>query len=747
MDFDSAARQSALAGVGRRTIGLLIGQGTGSYDHGLYEGVRAAAQARDLNVVNLMCGSLDSTLWNPFEGQNNLLFNLPSRVVFDGLLLIPSILYNYATPERAEQILACYRDIPMVTISQAIPGRPALFADNCSGVREVVRHVHDRHGRRRFAFIAGPSANNDTADRLRGFRQGVEDCGLAFEPDMVFEGNYWWTGGRDGAKHFFAEGGPKPDALICANDYMAYGASDVLKALALRIPEDVVLTGFDNDQDSIRANPPLTTIEQPLDAMAERAVEVISAMIEGRRVEPRTVLPTRTVYRRSCGCHSGVETRISTEGWEAEFEDDELRRRMTTWVETATKNPPGDVESRSVLLDSFYELLSLAGERGKLARVRTLVPALLDANLDERARADRAFRDGVQAVALETREAELGVKVTSSATFKEREAQAIQNIISVSTLDEMFDRLVDELPTLGVTSLFLNLYPKPFEHRVGERWSVPSKARCVFAYIDGERLTLPRSAAVLKTDRLVPEAPRLSTRRRNLISISCFFRTEVYGFMVVEATSDDMVVLGNLATHISSAYRSILGYQKLEESAKRLELALRQLQSSNRELNTLSTRDALTGLYNRRGFEFIGEKLHELTERNQTDYVLFFGDMDGLKAINDTWGHKAGDDAIVSCADILRRTFRSSDLVARLGGDEFTILAAESERQSPARLMARLEAALRRHNETSGHPYRLDLSIGYVLFSECRGLPFAEVMARADEELYRQKTIRKRAAS
>ncbi len=325
MGSDSATRQSALAGGGRRTIGLLIGQGTGSYDHGLFDGVRAAAQARDLNVVNLLCGSLDGTLWNPFEGQNNLQFNLPSRVVFDGLLLIPSILYNYSTPERAEQILACYRDIPMVTISEAIPGRPVLSVDNSSGVRELVGHLHDRHGRRRFAFIAGPSANSDAVDRLRGFRQGIEDCGLAFEPAMVFQGNYWWTGGRDGTKALFGEDGIKPDALVCANDYMAYGASDVLKAMGLRIPEDVVLTGFDNDHDSRVVNPPLTTIDQPLDAMADRAVEILSAMIQGLEVEARTVLPTRTVYRRSCGCHSGVETRVSTERWEEEIEDDELR--------------------------------------------------------------------------------------------------------------------------------------------------------------------------------------------------------------------------------------------------------------------------------------------------------------------------------------------------------------------------------------------------------------------------------------
>ena len=79
---------------------MLAGQGTGSYEHGLLQGVRAVAAARHVNVVKLMCGSLDITFSNEFEDQNNLLWNLPTRQVFDGLIVIPSFLYNYATPGR-----------------------------------------------------------------------------------------------------------------------------------------------------------------------------------------------------------------------------------------------------------------------------------------------------------------------------------------------------------------------------------------------------------------------------------------------------------------------------------------------------------------------------------------------------------------------------------------------------------------------------------------------------------------------
>ena len=745
LEPNSTTRQSALSAGGRKTIGLLVGQGTGSYDHGLYEGVREAAAARDINVVNLMCGSLDSNLWNPFEGQNNMLFNLPSKVVFDGLLLIPSILYNYSTPDRVEQVLAGYRDIPMVSIGEPVPGRPGLFVDNTAGIRELVRHIYERHGRRRFAFISGPATNSDAIDRLRGFREGIEACGLAFDPSMVADGNFWWTSGRAGALHFFGPGRLNPDALICANDYTAFGAHEQLRSMGLRVPEDVVLTGYDNDQDSQFSNPPLTTIEQPLDAIADRAVEILGRMIDGQAVEARTLLPTRTVFRRSCGCHSGLDIRDSVQGWEGEIGDDDLCERIRSWV-TAAERPPRDSEGRSTLLDTLYDILFVSNERGKVAQVRSIVPALLNTSLDAEELAERSFRDGVQAVSLETKEVELGLQATKTSSFKDREVQAIQNIVSVYTLDEMFDRLLEELPALGVTSLFLNLFPRPFEHGSKAAWSIPAKARCVFAYVDGQRLALPPAAAVFKTDHLVPDVPELAGKRRNLISMSSFFRNEVYGFLVFESVQDDMLVLGNLATHISSAYRSILGYQKLEKSAERLKLTLRQLQASNRELNALSTRDAMTGLYNRRGFELIGQKVHDLAERNGSEYVLFFADTDGLKTINDTWGHGAGDEAIMACGNVLRQTFRKADLVARLGGDEFVVLATLAERKSPARMLARLDAALRRLNQEAARPYQIDLSIGYVLLSECRNLSFAEIMARADVSLYRQKMTKKAAS-
>jgi diguanylate cyclase (GGDEF)-like protein len=738
------SRHSALAAAGCRTIGLLTGRGDGAYEHNLLEGVRTAAAKHDVNVVKLMCGSLDTTVSDELDHQNNLLWNLPNREVFDGLIIIPSFLYDFATPARVREILHGFRGIPRVGISEPVPGGPSLYVDSVTGIRDLVRHIHDRHGRRRFAFMSGPAIASDSRDRIRGFTQGIEECGLSLEPGMIYQGDYWWRGGREGARILF-ERDVKPDALICGNDYMAYGASEVLETLGIRVPDDVALTGVDNDQGARFANPPLTTIEQPLDEMADRAVEVLCQMMDGKAVPDRIELPTRTIFRRSCGCHSDFGP-VAIDGWETELADDDLCNRIKAWVAVAGEGRL-DTEKRSVVLDSLYHILSVSTERGKISQVRSVLPALLDSALDSQARTQKAFFDAVQAISFESREVELGLEATTSVAAKQRETRAIQNIISVYTLEEMLDRLAEELPALGITSMFLNLFAKPFNHDAGEPWPVPRKARCVFAYVDGKVVALPHSSVLFKTDRLIPETVALGDKHRNLISLTCFFRQAIYGFVVFESTSDDVAIVRNLATHVSSAYRSILEHEQLQTSAKNLERAMRQLWASNRKLNDLSTRDTLTGLYNRRGFILIGEKIHSLSVRSTSDYTLFFADIDGLKAINDTWGHEAGDEAIAACADILRRTFRTSDIVARLGGDEFTILTSRSSPNDVQGILARLDETRRRHNSAAGKPWQVEFSIGHVFLSNCPDLTFGEVMARADEELYRRKKERKRSRS
>jgi diguanylate cyclase (GGDEF)-like protein/PAS domain S-box-containing protein len=155
------------------------------------------------------------------------------------------------------------------------------------------------------------------------------------------------------------------------------------------------------------------------------------------------------------------------------------------------------------------------------------------------------------------------------------------------------------------------------------------------------------------------------------------------------------------------------------------------LQKANEQLQQLSLFDELTGLYNRRGFMLLAEEQLLLAQRTKRNLLVFYADLDGLKQINDQFGHTAGDEAIITAAHALVETFRTSDIKARLGGDEFIVLAVEAKQPDAQILRSRLLKRLARNNQS--------MSIGVVTFDAQNKTSLDELIAQADEAMYAEK--------
>ena len=158
-----------------------------------------------------------------------------------------------------------------------------------------------------------------------------------------------------------------------------------------------------------------------------------------------------------------------------------------------------------------------------------------------------------------------------------------------------------------------------------------------------------------------------------------------------------------------------------------------------RGAENLSLIDELTQLKNRRGFFELGEQALQIAQREHQTLALFFMDLNGLKQINDTLGHMTGDDALRDTADVLRHTFRGSDIVARLGGDEFVALAHLNSQHDIDTLSARLREHLQQFNAARRRPYAVDLSIGATLVEDPADEGLEAFIARADEAMYQEK--------
>jgi two-component system cell cycle response regulator len=175
----------------------------------------------------------------------------------------------------------------------------------------------------------------------------------------------------------------------------------------------------------------------------------------------------------------------------------------------------------------------------------------------------------------------------------------------------------------------------------------------------------------------------------------------------------------------------------LKKLARILRCGLRQSQTES-ELSHLAISDELTGLYNRRGFLLLGSERMKLAHGMKKNVLLFFADLDNLKQINDRFGHQEGDQALLKTAEVFRNTFRNSDIIGRFGGDEFTALVIEEFGHTAETITQRLQdnmAELAANNTQ----YPLSLSVGMTRYAAEMRSSLKNLLAQADQALYKQK--------
>jgi len=176
-----------------------------------------------------------------------------------------------------------------------------------------------------------------------------------------------------------------------------------------------------------------------------------------------------------------------------------------------------------------------------------------------------------------------------------------------------------------------------------------------------------------------------------------------------------------------------------KKAEKQLHKALLELERVNHQLLSQSLTDDLTGLHNRRGFLTLGQQTMKYAKRFHSDVYLMFLDIDALKTINDTWGHKAGDRALADFGRILREAFRETDIIGRMGGDEFAGLVLMSSRAQYRALLERLGDRLKAYNQKGKQKFSISVSIGSVRYSAGRHRSLESILRQADERMYEQK--------
>ncbi len=248
---------------------------------------RAAANGYSL----LLCGAGE----NHPAGMTPLL-NLTGTV--DGLIMLDRVMTEDEVGELS-------RRIPVVLLAGSGASSAAITVrvDNEQAMRSLAEHFIDVHNVKRVGFVAGHEGSPDSVARSKAFKDAIEERGVTLADVDILKSDWTSAGGESAMRARLAREEPLPEAFACANDQTAVGVIYALHAAGVRVPEDILVTGFDDITLTRYFKPPLTTIRQSGSLLGEVAVDALVATLDNSELAERTiVLPTELVVRESCGC-------------------------------------------------------------------------------------------------------------------------------------------------------------------------------------------------------------------------------------------------------------------------------------------------------------------------------------------------------------------------------------------------------------------------------------------------------------
>lgn len=239
------------------------------------------------------------------KGEYNI-YHLPHLSCFDGIILDCNNIVDRQQLEKTIELLRA-SNVPVVSIGYDIEGFYYAGIDNKAPLMEMMEHLYSVHGCRRFVFAGGPEDNYENANRIEAYKKSLKKFGLDVQDNPYYYGDYDFNTGVRYFHELVKGKDALPDAFVCASDNIASGMCAEAEKYGYHIPEDFVVTGFDDLDKAAFFRPQITTIGHERETIGYKCVEILIDLWKGKTVNKYNFVPAKCIYAESCGCsNSGV---------------------------------------------------------------------------------------------------------------------------------------------------------------------------------------------------------------------------------------------------------------------------------------------------------------------------------------------------------------------------------------------------------------------------------------------------------
>lgn len=269
------------------------------------EGMKAVGSEKDFDI-DVFVGYAsynDSTDFN--KGRSGIYW-LPKLENYDGVIVFSGLINDFDT---AKQIClnAREKNVPVVSIGAYVDGIPFVGSNNETGMRELVEHLVKEHGIKRAVYIGGSREHIDTSIRRSVIEDVFKENGLELKEEDIYYADWVNEHAAEIASKIAKSKAGLPDAMICANDIMALAVSGRLIQMGYKLPDDLIITGFDHIEESEITYPALTTVEQDYYTIGSNAARLLFDIIEDSTSTVKEVVSSHAVIAESCGCRNNRE--------------------------------------------------------------------------------------------------------------------------------------------------------------------------------------------------------------------------------------------------------------------------------------------------------------------------------------------------------------------------------------------------------------------------------------------------------
>ena len=616
----------------------------------MINGILDSALPEGTNVYIFTCDGWYYASRFKYENGEYNIYNLPDFTKYDGVITNLETIHDVKIREALIDRIR-KAGVPCVSMVVRIDGMINIWMENESGIHAIVEHLVEEHHVRKIFYLSGPVESQDAGERLDAYKKASEQFRLEWDDRMVAYGDYTYKSGIQAVKEMLQKDMPLPDAVMAANDDMAVGAVLALKEAGYKVPEDILVTGYDNSSIAQLNHPRLTTVRRGEYAAAEIAYKTLMEAIRGEKPQTEHIVYGRPLFSQSCGCDKKQSYT------HAELQEMYVRK--------------------SVEVDDNLELLKCCA--AEFTGLETF---------DD-------FKECVQQY----------IRLLAPDYFYLCMCGSIENYFDeLERMAEGKERERDE--TVYTEDIWV---PLAYENGV-------------FSSYDG----FPKN-------ELLPPSCKSGNQGDFYLVMPLHHQEYCFGYCVV----------GNYRPALEGRFfrHFILSLDNALETVRRQD-------TMNAMLGRLSKMwlyDELTGVNNRAGYNKLAPRILEEAQKKQLPIAVIFADMDGLKKVNDLYGHEEGDAYIKAMANILEHNRRHGELLARYGGDEFVIVLNGYSEDGIREYIDKIRNAIGQYNARYTRAYKLDASIGYFLEMDAEKASLELLVELADKNMYQIKREKKAA--